>query len=568
MTTRIEDFGQHIPGARKDLLGAAVISAALDGELPRRLTEAWPAPPWEKIIEDGDGSDDTLERFSLIRALRDHLRSRGGWQSEMWDYRPGGGRNGVLEVAVKLIENRCTTEQALGRLSGTRSKSTIEQIRNLATLYRHAGHQRDLGRLRCFTEKGYYRIGTPAKGHRHLYRIIVTADTLRQAAEKLPAVLDRLAAKKAEEKGAEPDRDRYSIRSEQPGGYGDRIYGIWRKHAGRWIRVYRCTATKKVPAINEAREQIENHQDELDAWFDRWRTLPNERNPTNTPRMPPAVAGTDDPNEFSDRFGFRGVQFGNWVSGERRRADLHDTSQGLEDLAVVLGWPARALSLGGRLGLAFGARGHGGRQGTKAHYEPDQRVIAISKPKGPGSLAHEWFHALDHESGRLNPKQGTGATFATETMPTRDRSTPAGRLAHAMSAYGRLLNTLGLRLRSRKLDTRRPKSKPYWSTTREMAARAFEGWIRWRLERSGIRNDYLVNIGSKTRWEAPEDLNLADPYPTMEELIGIDAALSEVTDAGRAFLPEWAARRPEPAAETPEQPSNSARARLAALRRR
>lgn len=52
------------------------------------------------------------------------------------------------------------------------------------------------------------------------------------------------------------------------------------------------------------------------------------------------------------------------------------------------------ISLNGRLAMAIGARGAGGS--AKAHYEPVERVINITKMKGGGSLAHEWFHAFDN----------------------------------------------------------------------------------------------------------------------------------------------------------------------------
>ena len=97
------------------------------------------------------------------------------------------------------------------------------------------------------------------------------------------------------------------------------------------------------------------------------------------------AAGTDPPEQFTRRFAFRGVQFGNWVSAARRRTDLTDASEGLEDPAAVLGWPARTLSLGGALGLAFGARGRGrktprpSRGTTKL---PCARLRVLPRPGG------------------------------------------------------------------------------------------------------------------------------------------------------------------------------------------
>ena len=47
----------------------------------------------------------------------------------------------------------------------------------------------------------------------------------------------------------------------------------------------------------------------------------------------------------------------------------------------------------GSLGLAFGARGVGGKNAALAHYEPDTKVINLTKYGGAGCVAHEWFHA-------------------------------------------------------------------------------------------------------------------------------------------------------------------------------
>ena len=533
---RIQDFGEHIPGARKDLLGSDVVSTVLGGDLPRKLTEAWPAPPWEKLAAEHAAEGRDPDELAFLRAVRDHLRTPHGWRNEHWLCRPGQDLGGLLPIALDVMQSEATTGQGLARVKALTSEWTSTCIAHLTTLYRRAGHARDLGRLRCFERNGEWEIAKPVTGRSGLYRSVISGETIAEAAAKLPDVLARLDSKTAE--NGDESRSPYSVRWIRERGETLPRYGVWRQHAGRWVRVYECAARCKQEAIDEARDRIRDHRDELDAWFERWRTVPSARNSRDEPRTPAGEAGTDEPDEFTRRFSFRGVQFGNWVSAARRRADLTDTSQGFEDLAAIVGWPARALSLGGALGLAFGARGRGGPQRTRAHYEPALRVIAISKPAGPGALAHEWFHALDHEASRLCTRHRHG--YATESWPDAERAgTPAGRLAKAMHAYGSLLKSLGLFTRSAKLDRRRPKAKPYWSTTRELAARAFEAWVRWRLAGMGIRNDYLVNIAPASRWNAPDEMELADPYPTKHEILEINKALSEIADAGRGLVPQW-----------------------------
>ncbi len=106
---------------------------------------------------------------------------------------------------------------------------------------------------------------------------------------------------------------------------------------------------------------------------------------------------------FMDTFAPRGIEFGNWNNQEERQQVMNHAYDGLLDLAEVLNVPPKALMLNGELAIAFGARGQG-LSGAKAHYERDYGVINLTKMKGAGSLAHEWFHALDHYLGRLDSK--------------------------------------------------------------------------------------------------------------------------------------------------------------------
>ena len=105
--------------------------------------------------------------------------------------------------------------------------------------------------------------------------------------------------------------------------------------------------------------------------------------------------------DFVKDFGFRGVEFGNWAAQDERQRIINMAYDGLMDLAEIMGVPAKALSLNGTMGMAFGARG-GGK--FAAHYEPGKLVINMTKINGGGSMAHEWAHALDHYFGELNQK--------------------------------------------------------------------------------------------------------------------------------------------------------------------
>ena len=107
------------------------------------------------------------------------------------------------------------------------------------------------------------------------------------------------------------------------------------------------------------------------------------------------------PDDMLETFGFRGGEFGNWLNAEERQQFLNVSYDSLMDLSEITGISPKALSLGGELSIAFGARG---RQGAKAHFEPTKNVINLTKMNGAGSLAHEWAHAFDNYFGMMDAK--------------------------------------------------------------------------------------------------------------------------------------------------------------------
>jgi len=107
--------------------------------------------------------------------------------------------------------------------------------------------------------------------------------------------------------------------------------------------------------------------------------------------------------------GLRDVQSGNWVLKDPESAKFHveQTAGAMSDLADIVGIDVSALGLGGRLGMAFGARGNGGR--AAAHYEPVHRVINLTKMGGGGALGHELFHAIDNILHELVNQNASGS---------------------------------------------------------------------------------------------------------------------------------------------------------------
>ena len=129
------------------------------------------------------------------------------------------------------------------------------------------------------------------------------------------------------------------------------------------------------------------------------------------------LGGKDaDVSDFQ-KFGFRGVTFGNWNNSPERQHILNHAYDSLTDMADILGVPAKSLSLDGDLGLGFGSHGKG-LTGARAHYNRKGVVINLTKMHGAGSLAHEWMHALDHWVGRLNGKASSDWTAGEDGAAT------------------------------------------------------------------------------------------------------------------------------------------------------
>ena len=101
-------------------------------------------------------------------------------------------------------------------------------------------------------------------------------------------------------------------------------------------------------------------------------------------------------DDYLKSFTFHGGEFGNWLNDKDRQYSLDYGYDAFYDLALALDIPSEAISMGGELSIAFGARGSGN---AMAHYEPLRQVINLTKTKGAGSLAHEYGHAIDYIIG-------------------------------------------------------------------------------------------------------------------------------------------------------------------------
>lgn len=492
---RIEDFGEKILGARKDMWGK--YRAAMTSELPAdvrsiTLSQYFPEPNYEAAIAKGI----TTEQLAIVKALRDSLpvKPQRPARAAQWVEGLKAARetaNHVLQhpEMVNLfketdqtdaIHNRVAFYLELGYPAFTKAKEYSLRPGNFLMFN---GQRFNEPQKIYLLERGYKRVAGS------------------QNRAEMVALARKMLAQSAAPAKAPTKLDVYQRRDT-----GEIIIG--KKIAtGKFIDL-----KGGFERVKDAFDFLTQNQAHLEALLAEKRKIYPVRRDTNAPRVGKEYrpAGTViTPERFSQEFGFRGVQFGNWVEQERRAQDLNNAYDALLDMADIIRIPARAVSLDGTLGLAFGARG---KANELAHYERGHVVINLNKKNGAGSLGHEWWHALDNYFSRQD-----GQNEMTSENPKAN----SALRPEMKEAYQGVLKAITDTFYSRSVNLDKLRSKPYWSTRTEMTARAFESYLIYKAKQEGHSNDYLANIvnpeaylGGKERF----------PYPTDTEMPAIAAA--------------------------------------------
>ena len=506
-TTRIEDFGETLHGARKMLYAEAYADGmAKAKELDTKahpLSKTWPEPDYQKLLEGGA----PLEAVSLVRALREAVptKPQSSWKLKGWAAQVETLR-GFSEDVLSGQQEPSAVRIKLNRDGMPRG------VADKVALYEAMGHERSLkgidvsvGRYSMYDRVEYnpprtiWSVSREAKGaFGNWPRELAKGDTREEAiAAFKKRAAELLAEERAPTKGAT-----FEIYGKRAGGAREFFIG---KKIGRNVAELKTGFAD----IKAARQYLADNQTELEGLLDKYKAVPPVRNDQNAPRIGEDYRDGADvtPAQFQEAFGFRGVQFGNYVEGGRRQQDLNRAYDAMMDLAGVLNLPPKALSLGGRLGLAFGARGSGGTDAAAAHYERGNVVINLTKREGAGSLAHEWWHSLDNYFSR---ERGAGDTYMT--LDSQSGSGVREEMRAAFREVNAAINRTRMQERSRKLDDR--KTKDYWTTKPEMSARAFESYVIAKLQDQNAGNDYLANVLPASAFA----LEGGYPYPTAGEL--------------------------------------------------
>ncbi|EIH7849054.1 hypothetical protein A4V82_003658 [Escherichia coli] len=517
---KIEDFGEEIKGAAKHRyaqLAEAMGKTLEDGEYATQpLSKLFPKPDYARLEKEGVDSD-TLAMMALYRS---EIPTRTSRNMQKWISIVKSGR----EATAGMLEGKIPAAKLADMMDskpGLRSMSdTWKLLRTLSALqidkasgYRvRSGVYSFVGGKRYDPPQMMYSL-RDSKG-----RDLFFSESRDELLKKAKAYFDEQVSRERETPATSAD-DRITFDVYRHKASGDIFIGYGKN---------RQKLKGGFESARDAHDYVRTHRDELVNQVKALREVSREeqRNATNRDRTgPERRKGDVSPEQFSDAFGFRGVQFGNYVESPRRQADLNRAYDSLHDLADVLNVPTKALSLNGRLGLAFGARG---KSKAAAHYEPGEVAINLTKGNGPGALAHEWFHSLDNYFGRYDVstdgKITSGGDYMTEAQRAGrvfkdgryvDAEYPVRQEVYdAFKGVMKAINSSDMLRRSERLDGVR--SKPYWSTDVEMAARAFERYVQDKARMAGVENDYLVNIRKADDHGQPDTY----AYPTNAELDG------------------------------------------------
>ncbi len=525
---RVENFGEALPGGR----------TARTPSLDRELTnEDIASMPFSKIwpLEEIDGIEDKFQA-ALAYAIREivpKIKPRKSYALKRWVDQVQAARSMASEM-LRLKDR----EELVARMRETSRglAGFADKVELLDSIERDQWKR--IGNVRAYPEaysmKDGQKLASPVVGV-----VIDGKPQMFDGAKSVAEVIDRVNEMLAGDSGQK--RMKFEIRQAPKSGKyfinkaGDRDYN----------------KLKTFDTLTEARAALRDNYDDLVKAWDEVKARDNVskadvRRDENRPRTgADRRGGRDVTGEmFQETFGFMGGEFGKWVSqgagAKERQGLLNQTYDALMDLADITGLPPRALSLGGTLGIAFGSRGSGR---AAAHFEPSNLVVSMTKTRGAGTLAHEWFHALDNyfsrqRGGEVTMKEVKGSqeeyrrnnyiTYKPEPMMVHravgkssamskerlaymreknpnsgyfrpehwivDPSHKPGVRVEVERAFAELVEALDKSPMAARASANDNGENGYWGRIIERAARAFENFTIARMMEKGYSNDFLANV--------------------------------------------------------------------------
>lgn len=402
---KTEDFGEKIGGARKD--------------------------EWRKR---GLRADDIVDMNS--RELEKHVKKENVWKRPNWVQAVAdGGDRGLLYAQNEIYKSLNTTPYMKGRYKATdvqiqeNAKRYAEEIAEIQAMAEKATTAADFAKMGTtwLVEKGYIEVhaGDIRNGITYTDKYYSSPalygsayiNTLNHLAKRFDG-LSETALMEGFGVAAEDKLPRgYEIRKTANSFYGSTYEtGNYYIVKGRYI-VARGFSTLE-DAIKFGKEKFGTAATANATKKGKEHYIPPQLTDVHRNGLDYRAGKGAKGEDFLTDFGIKGGEFGNWLSESDRTESLNYAYDAFCDLADAVGIKMTDISLNGTLSIGFGSRGQG-LSGAVAHYEPDRKVINLTKMKGAGSLAHEWWHAFeDYISGDTHQSQMT-SDFSKLTEKTR-----------------------------------------------------------------------------------------------------------------------------------------------------
>lgn len=481
---KIEDFGNKIGGAKKDLAGKkkqnlTIEDTATWNEQERKeyikKKAVWVEPDYKQMVEDG--TDKVCVYF--IKLIRDKLPAK-----------PAAGWSAADDVREQEAYMQYISEVRDMALQ-IKTKEDIQKIAaKITSSFTKYEHNRLYATNSYFSNK-LYRILN--KSYRSLEHEMNDKQFLWEDKEKLLAAynIGKVAAV-----SHNTDWNRLDITEEiENGGQRGKMY-YSSENNDRFFSE-NDWETGKFYIYDNKRQILDINFDTKEAaeeYILQYGNIESSRKEANRRKrfVPPLLEvirreGSDyrqnidaDGQAMLDTFGFYGGEFGNWERQTERQMNLNFAFDAFKDLAYALDIDDKDVSLGGNLSLAFGARGSGN---ALAHYENVANVINLTRMKGAGSLAHEFGHALDAFISRAT---GMRKSYATETFcDITDKVMDAIKYKENENGWRQYTEFYH---NAKAMDG---EYTGYWASNVELFARAFACYIKDKLAEKGMQNDYL-----------------------------------------------------------------------------
>ena len=524
---KIEDVGEKIGGARKDRFAEYMEKSKQVEDKPESFMEQLRKLPVSKMFNfplDALRKDGlSNEAATLIDIIRRMIpaKPRSEWKLKRWTenvfrlYRMcltlGTADKKMLDDILeriqreRIISGMYRAQMALGGFDSGKDTGTamLEQLGD------NAGHYDKNGEW--VSAKGQWYVS-----HAGRYGGIYPDF------EKAKEVLEKFAGENTKTSGSKKDVQ----------------FSIYMNNADK-----SCFITVKgkpdmvvqsgFKTAKDATNYLNEHIDDLREKYRNFKESTNIGFRPNGERIGKDWRGGKDvaAEDFRKAFGFRGVEFGNWTNQKERQSALNQAYDAFMDLSEATGISPQGLSLGGELGIAFGARG-GGK--AAAHYESGKVVINLTKTQGAGTLAHEWWHAIDNYFSR---RRGHSAGYNTERRDyklTREdgklKRTDEKERTEITDAFGELMKAIEESDYGKRSNRYASIKSNYWKDPTELGARAFAVWVERKLSEKGIVDDFLAN-NNTLGWDTPELTQKYFPYPMESDFESLDMAFDNLFNA-------------------------------------